>query len=271
MSFYLRGRVVICGGLVPETDLRVGGDDLSTAMQFYAPDNPIVRNARGEPIIPGSTLKGVMRSNLDVIHHREELDSLIKEKPLKNKRRYGALTCSKADCWVCRVFGRPAYHQLREPTRLRVEDCLLDAESVRELGLEDARTASVVRTENAILRFFGAANPRRSEYVPAGVGFTFRLLYDVYIPEDVEKGVPLVLEGLHHVEDSGLGGSRSRGTGRVRFEKVCLYWKSVEHYRTGDRTGELLAGPVDDLAELQKDCRAKLSALVKDLENAKKE
>jgi CRISPR-associated protein Csm3 len=236
-------------------------------MQFYAPDNPIVRNARGEPIIPGSSLKGVMRSNLDAIHHKDELKKVIIDKPLGDKKRYGALVCDKEDCWVCRVFGRPANRPHREPTRLRVEDCLLDGESVKELGLEDARAAvSVVRTENAILRFFGAANPRRSEYVPAGVRFSFRLLYDVYMPQDPKKGMPLVLEALHHVEDSGIGGSRSRGTGRVKFERLHLYWKSVKHYESGDRNGKLLAGPVDDVAELQKMCREKLSELAQELE-----
>lgn len=265
---YFRGRLIICGYLTPETDLRVGGDDLSAGMQFYAPDNPIVRNARGEPIIPGSSLKGVMRSNLDVIYHREQLRKL---RPDVEKKKYGAVICNRQDCWVCRVFGRPANHDYPEPTRLRVEDCLLDGESVKELGLEDARAVSVVRTENAILRLFGAANPRRSEYVPAGVRFAFRLLYDVYTPQDVKEGLPYVLEALHLVEDSGLGGSRSRGTGRVKFEDLRLYWKSVGHYKSGDRAGTLLAGPVDDVTELQKTCQDKLSALAKKLEEEEKE
>lgn len=230
----------------------MGGDDLSAGMQFYAPDNPIVRNARGEPIIPGSSLKGVMRSNLDVIYHKDKLQKLIEDKPIGYKKRYGALICENKDCWVCRVFGRPAHDEHREPTRLRVEDCLLDRDSVKELGLEDAQAVSMVRTENAILRFFGAANPRRSEYIPAGVKFKLRFIYDVYTPEDVEQGLPLVLEALHHVEDSGLGGGRSRGTGRVKFDCLQIFWKSVKHYSTGDRNGELLAGPVDDVAELQK-------------------
>lgn len=260
LCFY--GRLFVCGDLVPVTDTRVGGDELTVGLQFYAPDNPIVRNARGEPFIPGSTLKGVMRNSLDLLFHREEVRRLT---PNASKKQYGAVTCEKKDCWVCRIFGRPANQPLREPTRLRVEDALLDPDSLQELGFESPRDLSLVRTENAILRLFGAANPRRSEYVPAGVRFKMRLIYEVYLPEDVDQGLPVLLTALHHLEDAGLGGGRSRGTGKVRFENLQLFWKSVDHYREGDRVGQCLVDAVNGAAEFQKACREPLKDLANNL------
>jgi CRISPR/Cas system CSM-associated protein Csm3 (group 7 of RAMP superfamily) len=59
-------------------------------------------------------------------------------------------------------------------------------------------------------------------------------VYSVYRQDDLDMGVPLVLECLHHVEDAGIGGGRNRGAGSVEFRDLSLRWKSAEDYRRGE-------------------------------------
>ncbi|MEW5932604.1 MAG: type III-A CRISPR-associated RAMP protein Csm3 [Bacillota bacterium] len=246
-DWVLKGRLFIEGKVVLKSDLHIGADllDLGAGREesvFGLPDNPVVRDCFGNPFIPGSTLRGNLRTAADFLYHREGLSRLAREALQRWKSEEGRPAgqdrprsegknfqppCEVEDCWVCRVFGRASNARYREPTRLRVEDAhLLD-------GAGDGAAVSV-RTENAIHRLLQMANPRRSEYVPRGAVFGLRLVYSVYRQDDLDMGVPLVLECLHHVEDAGIGGGRNRGAGSVEFRDLSLRWKSAEDYRRGE-------------------------------------
>ena len=74
-----------------------------------------------------------------------------------------------------------------------------------------------VKAENSINRISGTAeNPRFTERVPAGVEFNFRITLKEF--EGDEGLEDLLLEGLKLLEHDALGGSGSRGYGRIRFE-----------------------------------------------------
>ena len=91
----------------------------------------------------------------------------------------------------------------------------LDAAWVEEMSTKNLLLTEV-KMENSIDRIKGVAeNPRNTERVPAGARFDFRLTLRVHDGEDL---VDEILRGLRLLELSGLGGSGSRGYGKLRFD-----------------------------------------------------
>jgi CRISPR-associated protein Csm3 len=74
--------------------------------------------------------------------------------------------------------------------------------------------------ENSIDRIRGVAeNPRNTERVPAGAKFDFQLTIRIHGDEEKEL-LPMLWRGLGLLELTGLGGSGSRGYGKVKFAKL---------------------------------------------------
>ena len=72
-------KIIIKGDLIVKTGLHIGGDDSFSAIG--AIDSPVIRNtATGLPIIPGSSLKGKIRSLLAKNEQGEKVD-FSEEKP----------------------------------------------------------------------------------------------------------------------------------------------------------------------------------------------
>jgi CRISPR-associated protein Csm3 len=79
-----------------------------------------------------------------------------------------------------------------------------------------------VKTENRIDRIRGVAeHPRQTERVPAGACFDFRLTVKrLDIDGDGQALRAMVLAGLRLLELDSLGGSGSRGYGKVRLRQI---------------------------------------------------
>ena len=78
------------------------------------------------------------------------------------------------------------------------------------------------KSENSINRISGTAdNPRFTERVIAGAVFDFRLSLKVLDGEE-ESLLKTVFAGMHLLEVDSLGGSGSRGYGKVKFEKLTV-------------------------------------------------
>jgi CRISPR-associated protein Csm3 len=159
----------------------------------------------------------------------------------------------RPDDEICLIFGRNPGRMERvqgetldtsqaTPARLAVFDAPLDAESItpqmRE-NLDDELTE--VKSENAIDRITGQANPRTLERVPAGARFHTRFVMDVLCEEDAPLFLR-VLEGLRLLEDDSLGGGGARGSGRVGFSGLRLVWRSRNHYASGAPEKEIAQG-----------------------------
>src|SRR5699024_12507691 len=76
--------------------------------------------------------------------------------------------------------------------------------------------------ENTIDRFTAVATPRQIERVIRGSKFDFELIYDVEKESEVEEDIQLVKTGLELLENDYLGGSGSRGYGKVKFENLSI-------------------------------------------------
>ena len=253
------GKLVLEGDLVCETGLHIGAGKGS--LEIGGADNPVVKDAFGRPYIPGSSLRGKIRSLLE-----QSAGLAVPSELVYLSRRRGQEVrihqSDRPDDEICLLFGRNPGRMERvagdamesaaaTPARLTVYDAPLDPASItpqmRE-NLDDELTE--VKSENAVDRITSQANPRTLERVPAGARFRLRLIVDILCDEDKEL-VRRVGEGLRMLEDDSLGGGGSRGSGRVRFENLRAAWRGREFYAAGAAETELVSGvAVGDLQAL---------------------
>jgi CRISPR-associated protein Csm3 len=258
-TIQLKGRIFLRFNIKAVTGLHIGGSE--TGIEIGGVENVVIRDPlTNRPYIPGSSLKGKVRSLLE------------KYLGLPLNRKIGKVyihSCGKEDrekypnCDVCQIFGVPGEIEFATPTRLVVRDIRLTDESARILT-EQARTDlpyTEVKTEVAIDRVTSAANPRRVERVPAGAVFgPAELVYSVYEGtddkgngiadpnKDVER-LRILVKGLQLLEDDYLGGLGSRGSGKIKLKDIEVSVRPGEKYlenpqKVGKRDG------YDDLAEL---------------------
>lgn len=210
----------ITGQIVVETGLHIGASQ--ETMEISGLDNPVIRNpANAEPFIPGSSLKGRMRSLAE--WYRGELP------------KDGDVTEPQVDSASARVFGIPARSEdqarrrredpapyQRGPTRLIVRDALLL--DVSRQRFASGQPITEIKSENSINRLTSVANPRPMERVLPEVRFEMRIVYRVFDvnndqgAEDERLLHEVLLPALALVEADALGGGASRGNGKIRFE-----------------------------------------------------
>ena len=267
----LVGKLILEANIECLTGLHIGAGKGS--LEIGGADNPVVKDAFGRPYIPGSSLRGKLRSLL------EQSSGLLKPADLVYlSRRKGQEVrihqSNEPGDDICLLFGRNPGRMERvegeafdsntaTPARLTVSDAPLDMASITQQmreNLDDELTE--VKNENAIDRITSQANPRTLERVPAGARFHLRVVLDILCDED-KSLVARLMEGLRLLEDDALGGGGSRGNGRIRLSSAKLVWRSRAYYANGAPEAELATGA--DLAALQpltagEDFHSKLSA-----------
>ena len=67
------------------------------------------------------------------------------------------------------------------------------------------------------------------ERVVAGSRFKFEIVFNVYKKEDKDL-IKKFIEGMKLLEDDYLGGSGSRGYGKIKFEELKITNKPKEYY-----------------------------------------
>jgi CRISPR-associated protein Csm3 len=220
----LQGRITLLSGLrigASEGEIRIGGID-----------NQVIRHPHtNEPYIPGSSIKGKVRSLL------EWRSGAVRSEPLGLKDlRARSPEISEQVKLILQLFGVGGGDQLSEeqaaeigPTRLAFWDAALQPEWTREIE-ERNLLLTEAKTENSIDRIKGTAeHPRQTERVPAGARFDFKLSIKVLdIDGDGSRLMNAVLAGLKLLERDSLGGSGSRGYGKVRFEGLSLDGADVQ-------------------------------------------
>src|SRR3982750_20493 len=246
----LIGKLILEGEMLCETGLHVGAGKGS--LEIGGSDNPVVKDAFGRPYVPGSSLRGKIRSLLEQsggLAVPSELVYLSRRKGQEVRIHQS----DRPDDEICLLFGRNPGRMDRvagealdtraaTPARLAIYDAPLDAASITAQMRENLDDEiPEVKSENAIDRIPSQANPRTLERVPAGARFHTRLVMDVLCDEDA----PLfqrVLEGLRLLEDDSLGGGGSRGSGRVSFANLRLVWRGRGYYASGAAEKEIAAG-----------------------------
>ncbi len=228
-SITLHGRLFITLNICTVTGLHIGGYESVQAVGDV--DKLVVRDPLTRyPYIPGSSLRGKMRSQLEkflglpmdwrinrsYIHACE-----VRPKSNESESAWEQRRQAYQQCPVCQVFGVPAT-EYTLPTRLLVRDVHLPHEEARRLLSGDTILYTEYKTEVAIDRVTSQASPRTMERVPAGVCFgPGELVFNVYFPQDIDFA-RYVFQALQLVQDDYLGGQGSRGYGRVAFRDIRL-------------------------------------------------
>lgn len=206
----------IHGTIIVKTGLHIGAGD--TEMRIGGVDNPVIKHPyTQEPYIPGSSLKGKVRSLLEL---KTGLMGQTGGKPVSAKDLKTCESGQQDECEkILKIFGSSGADAEEEPhlgpTRASFSDCHLDDEW-KERTIAAGYPFTEVKSENSINRIKGTAlNPRFTERVPATAQFRF----SVSIKElDGDSGLfEYLLEGLKLLESDSLGGSGSRGYGRIAF------------------------------------------------------
>ncbi|MBP6965550.1 MAG: type III-A CRISPR-associated RAMP protein Csm3 [Armatimonadetes bacterium] len=215
----------VTGKIVLHTGLHIGGSQETT--QIGGVDNPVIRQPIDNmPFIPGSSLKGKMRSLLELLLDKVEVGDRTDGKA----HRYRKGACDSEPCPICYIFGASADNGAPiGPARLVVRDCMIDRDhaDVKKL-LENSfgLPLSEDKAEVGINRITSASEGslRKTERVPAGAVFNLDITYRVFDDGDGgkkdEELFEYVRKGLALVEKDTLGGSGSRGYGKVRFEDL---------------------------------------------------
>jgi CRISPR-associated protein Csm3 len=203
------------------TGLHIGGSD--DTMKIGGVDNSVIKIydrelKRDVPYIPGSSLKGKIRSLLEWSYGVAQLGN---GEPFGSDKlkEYENTHLKDKDELInfLKLFGDSSSENIYGMTRAIFSDCFLTKdmkESVKKGEIE----LREVKTENMIDRSKGTAkNPRQTERVAPGIEFDFMVNIKVLDEDDEEAFKTLIEKGFKLLEKDYLGGNGSRGYGRVKI------------------------------------------------------
>jgi CRISPR-associated protein Csm3 len=213
-----------------KTGLHIGGSDAFAAIG--ATDSPVIKDPMtGRPYIPGSSIKGKMRTLM-----------------ARALNRNSAKNPNKDDEPIRRLFGAsdPVI-----PARLTFVDLYMsDAEDER-LRKHGVDTLTEVKFENTIDRITAVAMPRQIERAVRGTKFNLEIYYEAYdrpekddrmkeiTKEEVLEDISNIATGLELLQLDYLGGSGSRGYGRIGLEEIKASWEFPKDAKDESLLGEI--------------------------------
>ncbi len=238
----LNKKVFIKGKIITKTGIHIGGSSLG--LQIGGADNVVIRNPiTNLPYIPGSSLKGKMRSLLE---KSLGLVDIISKKDKSGNQVWEGTLCTNKGETVVQLFGSPAEaegvtNSNHAPTRLTVRDGDLLNEDRLATAENTDMYCTEIKTEVNIDRLTSAANPRNFERVPASAEFRLDLVLDIFNVDMTNDKMTradeffcLIKQGLLLIEDDYLGGHGTRGYGQVEFHIDSVTERTADDYRTGN-------------------------------------
>ncbi len=201
-------KIIYTGDIVLKTGLHIGGTN--AALNIGGPDKFVVRNPLNNvPYIPGSSLKGKMRSLIELKYGTISAKNTATNDPnTKAGKLFGTSPENSQD-------------KTKRPSRLIVRDC--------ELITKDEHDSSYnfnncdlpyteSKTEVSIDRVTAQANPRTFERVPAGAKFKLNMVLNIFDTDNEQELKSTLNEAVELLKDDYLGGQGSRGYGQVDFD-----------------------------------------------------
>lgn len=196
-------KVIYTGTITLKTGLHIGGSN--TALNIGGPDKFVVRNPiNNQPYIPGSSLKGKMRSLVEIVNG---CVSINEKGEVKASNDPNSVSGS--------LFGVATNNKNNKPSRLIVRDAeLLNAEKLGNTDLLYTES----KTENSVDRVTASATPRTFERVPAGAQFKLNMVLNIFEGEDEVQLKATLKQAIELLEDDYLGGHGSRGYGQIEID-----------------------------------------------------
>jgi len=228
-------KIEITGKITCKTGLHIGGS--YTAMNIGGIDKCVIRNPLdGKPYIPGSSLKGKMRSLLQI--------STGNIKVLQKSMGGDVWHVGTDDGPDAMLYGNATGNENQRPSRLIVRDGKLINDELLFEKTEIPYTEG--KTEVVIDRITSTANPRQVERVPAGAEFELNMVLNIWSGDDEGELMKNLFKSLQLLRDDYLGGNGSRGYGQVSIHIEKIVSKDVENYY-GNDNGE----PVSDIKKYE--------------------
>ncbi|NTW70350.1 MAG: type III-A CRISPR-associated RAMP protein Csm3 [Chlorobiaceae bacterium] len=223
----LLGNIKIEGEIEAVTGLHIGGT--ADAIDKGGIDSPVIKNpVTNEPYIPGSSLRGRMRSLLEK-RNGKKLFPMTNEIWMEMYDTGEDVEARSSE--VCRLFGNS---RTGLPSVLLVRDALYTPETRdgctrngKYIGkyMDNDLPVTEAKMEIVVDRITAHAVPRTIERVPSGARFAFAVVYRVQevadwpdavknVPDDLKN----ILWALKEIQNhDGLGGNTARGHGVVRL------------------------------------------------------
>jgi len=205
-----------------KSGLHIGGS--KDEIKIGGIDNPVIKNPlTNEPYIPGSSLKGKIRSLIEwqfgVVNENGLAVSCVKKEGNNQVKKENFEQIKP----IVQLFGNgetikePSIAKEIGPTRVSFSDCALLNKD--ELLNRNALTEEKVEvTINRLTGTSVSGGLRRMERVPAGAEFDFSV---TLIEFEGDEGFEAILAlGMKLLEMTNLGGNGSRGYGKIEFEDI---------------------------------------------------
>jgi CRISPR-associated protein Csm3 len=204
----LDGHKIIEGQILCLNGLKIGGT--KEAVGIGETDNPVIRHPITRlPYIPGSSLKGKIRSIMEM-------------SDANTTTQKSGKPCECGKCDVCMLFGCGKAENSTQPTRLIFRDAMLDKTSEQELQEALPGSFVEVKTEIQMDRLAGKAQRgalRQQERIPAGAKFNFSISMRIFAedsPEIRKRFLKKLAAAFEMLENEYIGGSGTRGYGQVK-------------------------------------------------------
>jgi len=195
------GKLEISGVIESLTGLHIGGGSQFAAIG--AVDSVVIKDIQDDlPMIPGSSLKGKLRS---LLSKQLSFGELPKEH-------------NKDDDKIKRLFGH-AESKNPKTSRIYFSDIFMSEESREELENSDM-DATEIKFENTITRSTGVANPRQIERAIKGIRYDMSLIYNIENESEIEEDFKLLKIAFKLLQYDYLGANGSRGYGRVDIKDL---------------------------------------------------
>ena len=192
----INGKIIIKTDLTVLTGLHIGSSDAYSAIGTV--DSPVIKSSKdGKPIIPGSSLKGKLRSLIAAVEDTSE--------------EFKSVNTDKA--FIKDMFGSSSPIK---PARLQFSDAYVCDKTIKLSNLTE------VKFENTINRGNCMANPRQIERVVPGIKFETVIVYNIEENSEVKRDMEMLAKGFKLLQLDYLGGHGSRGSGRVSFNNFNI-------------------------------------------------
>ncbi len=244
----LDNRYFFTGELVLLNEMHIGsgkGDEKTDAL--------VIKDYRGKPFIPGSSLRGVLRSTIERIAEtiglkpcllidnrlcvttsntmQDKFKKIMEDKDIAEIEKF--IKDDTQVCPVCQVFGSTII-----ASKIRVTD-LLPVSDVKTPAVRD-----------------GVAIDRDTETAKKGAKYDFQTVatdtkfkLEIVCENLVDRDIALLAVGIQELVNGNfwLGGNSARGLGRCKLENPCIkYFKGADALKKYLLEGKLEELKVDD-------------------------
>lgn len=228
-KFYMKKKIVYKGYVYLKTGLHIGGSNSS--LNIGGPDNFVVRNPLdNRPYIPGSSLKGKMRSLIEFAYGEINVITITDEKKNKIYQKGGPSNVATSRSGA--LFGVAGDNEKCRPSRLIVRDANLAVSGDQDLAEYDLTDEMMpdfshtdmpyteIKAEVNIDRITSkpASGPRQTERVPAGAYFKLEMVLNVFSGDEEDELKKTMNKAIELLQNDFLGGSGSRGYGQVEIK-----------------------------------------------------